>query len=300
MPEFVASVDGGGTKTEILWSDRSGNTGRYRIESGCNPQDSDDWLAPIRSALSMVPNPPLHVTFGIPGFGEIPSLDRRIEAILRGLFRQCTVFNDVQFAFHGAFPDGNGVLILSGTGSMAFASGPDGTHRVGGWGDAFGDEGSAYWIGRRALAVASQMIDGRHPDTGFADNLSRQLGCKRDDGVFALMSWALGKPRSSIAAIASLVNRLDLEEQPTAKVILTDAAAELYSQARVAAQLAGLNSVVPWCCSGSVFKSETVKRTLSTLMGSNPQEPKQSALLGGICASARAVGWPMGFLGQEG
>ena len=71
--------------------------------------------------------------------------------------------NDVEAAFVGAFAGRPGVLLLAGTGSMAWGS--DGTRQVrtGGWGEGFGDEGSAYWIGRRALGLASQALDGGTP-----------------------------------------------------------------------------------------------------------------------------------------
>ena len=294
MADIVAALDGGGSKTDIVWADADGRSQRHRIDSGCNPQDRRDWLVPIRAALDLLPTPPLHITLGLPGYGEIPALDAKVRARITGLCPRATLMNDVALAYHGAFPDGGGVLVLAGTGSMAMAKGPAGLHRTGGWGDAFGDEGSAYAIGRAALSIASQMIDTRRTDSGFAADLMARMGCTPDQGPFALMTWATAQPRrrAAIAALARHVDAMAETGQPTATAILTDAASDLHRHASAAAQLAGLTPPLTWAAAGSVFRSRTLTACLTGLIGSAALCPAQSALTGGLITAARAAGWP--------
>ena len=293
MPDIVASLDGGGSKTEIAWADATGRSFRHRLDTGCNPQDRRDWLMPIRAALAALPGPPLHITLGIPGYGEIPALDAEVTARITELCPQSTLMNDVALAYHGAFPDGGGVLVLAGTGSMAMAQGPQGLHRTGGWGDAFGDEGSAYAIGRAALSTASQMIDTRQTDSGFAVELMARMGCTRDQGPFALMTWAMAQPhpRAAIAALARHVDAMAAAGQPTARAILTEAAADLHRHATAAARLAGLAPPLIWSTAGSVFRSQILTAALTGLIGNLSIPPAHSALTGGLITAARATGW---------
>ena len=58
-------------------------------------------------------------------------------------------------ALQAAFGDGPGVIVIAGTGSIAYGRNREGqTARAGGWGFAISDEGSGHWIGRTAVAAA--------------------------------------------------------------------------------------------------------------------------------------------------
>ncbi|MGO7755646.1 BadF/BadG/BcrA/BcrD ATPase family protein, partial [Rhizobium ruizarguesonis] len=90
-----------------------------------------------------------------------------IERLFPNVHRR--VLNDVDAANLGAFAGEQGILILSGTGSMAWARNSKGqSARTGGWGDLIGDEGSRHWIGQKALNLVSQSLDGSAPATALA------------------------------------------------------------------------------------------------------------------------------------
>src|SRR5213596_3221409 len=77
-----------------------------------------------------------------------------------GLARHVRVMADGEVALSTAFPDGTGILVNAGTGSIAYARDPGGqVHRVGGYGWQLGDEGGGYWLGRRALDGAARAQD---------------------------------------------------------------------------------------------------------------------------------------------
>ncbi len=89
------------------------------------------------------------------------------------------VVGDMQIALEAAFDTGPGVIVIAGTGSIAYGRDQQGrTVRAGGWGFAIGDEGSAQWIGRSAvnsLLRASDRIDGI-PETALAKALFKAWG----------------------------------------------------------------------------------------------------------------------------
>jgi N-acetylglucosamine kinase-like BadF-type ATPase len=76
--------------------------------------------------------------------------------------QQLVVTGDERTALRGAFPDGPGIVVISGTGTIAV--GRDGSgreHRCAGWGWLLDGAGSAMDIGRDGLALSLQMADGR-------------------------------------------------------------------------------------------------------------------------------------------
>jgi N-acetylglucosamine kinase-like BadF-type ATPase len=80
-----------------------------------------------------------------------------VRARLRGLGRRVHVISDAEAAWMGALEGGAGVLILAGTGSIVLARTARGRWaRAGGLGPLFGDEGSAFWLGREWLRASGR------------------------------------------------------------------------------------------------------------------------------------------------
>ncbi len=85
---------------------------------------------------------------------------------IRELIPDSTIYvaGDHVIAHRAAFGTSPGVLVISGTGSIAFGRNQNGeTARAGGWGPNVSDEGSAFWVGREAVAAALRAFDfGKH------------------------------------------------------------------------------------------------------------------------------------------
>jgi glucosamine kinase len=77
--------------------------------------------------------------------------------------RETVLLHDAPIALAGAFDEEGGIVLIAGTGTVVYAAYGDSTDAktYGGWGYLFGDEGSAFWLVREALA---QMM--RHEDDG--------------------------------------------------------------------------------------------------------------------------------------
>jgi N-acetylglucosamine kinase-like BadF-type ATPase len=135
------------------------------------------------------------------------------------------VTTDIEIALAAAFGDGPGILLLAGTGSGACARLPSGEiRRTGGHGWQFGDEGSGYALARSALAAVARASDRRGPGTTLTEALTQVAKLETAD---ALLRWARGAARASVAELATAVQQTALEGDPVAQQLVEDAARDL-------------------------------------------------------------------------
>ncbi len=154
---YKIGVDGGGTKTELILLDSGGAELARHIANGCNPSQvgGEQARAILTTALHELtakhPGPVSHALLCMAGSG---AFWRETAAALKD-FGTVTTLDDslpvLELATNGA----PGLVLHAGTGSFIAARGRDGAvHYVGGLGWKFGDPGSGFDIGRRALGVA--------------------------------------------------------------------------------------------------------------------------------------------------
>ena len=289
----VLGLDGGGTKTMIAVADPAGAVLDLRQVGSLDPIAHADWPGAMTLALSSV-GPVDYAVLGLPYHTEIPQLSAQQRAVAADIFGAAgQVVNDVAVAFAGAMAGTDGVLVLAGTGSMAWGRGPAGTVRCGGWGDAIGDEGSAHWIGREALGRLSQHLDGRRSASDFAAAILAGLGLSRD----GLIGWIYGDggQRARIASVAQVVARLAAGGQPEgraeAQAILRRAAGHLVVLARVTAQRCGAPGLPRWSYAGGVFNSAFLLKAVAQGIGSEPIAPCLPPVGGALLLAAQNAGW---------
>ncbi|WP_377505315.1 N-acetylglucosamine kinase [Octadecabacter sp. R77987] len=285
MLRSVLSIDGGGTKTAGLVADRNGRLSRLKPAQGCNIQDGAGWQAALGALFDQAHDIDFAV-IGMPGFGEVPDHDMQVaDFVTARIGAAHLIINDVELAFRGAFPDRDGVLVLAGTGSMAIGRSQGIQRRSGGWGHWLGDEGSAFWIGKQALVLATAELDGRAPMTGFAAMLTQALDAPKHP--YGLLDWVMqgDTQRARIASVARILDRLALAGNLVARSILDEAAAHLAALMRSASPVG-----TPWAHAGSVFQSS---RILDALIHENgaPTPPVASALTGGLLHAAALAKW---------
>jgi glucosamine kinase len=170
------------------------------------------------------------------------------------------VVGDMQIALEAALGSGPGVVVIAGTGSIAYGRDRDGrTVRAGGWGFAIGDEGSAHWIGRTAVNVvlhASDESDELRPST-LTEGLFRAWGVR---SVLDLARAANSVPPPDFA---SLFRAVVASQDDLASQILASAGRELARTARVVITrlFAGDEvTVVPVAMTGGVFRHSELVR----------------------------------------
>jgi glucosamine kinase len=150
--------------------------------------------------------------------GERAAVEIALRAL--GLARAVRVGMDVEGAHRDAFGTGPGVLLVVGTGSMAWGRDPEGREiRVGGWGETLGDEGSGYWLGLEGLRAVARAADGRSPSTSLSGTLLEAL---RLPGPSALIPWAASATKGEIAALAPHVLGAARAGDPTAEAVVEE------------------------------------------------------------------------------
>jgi len=296
---WVLGLDGGGTQTRVAFATKNGEVHGPFIGEGCNPFDRPDWQEVLTELLhrSGARQANLkHAVLGLPGYGETATVDAAQQSFAAKLECSTTVVNDVAIAFHGAFAGGAGVLLLAGTGSMAWAGdGSERTLRVGGFGPDFGDEGSSHWIGMKALQLLSWHIDGRAHDDDFAAGMGNVVTA---GSLTELLNWfyAPGHLRSKVAALAKRVDELAKNGNASARNILREAAEELARLANAAGDRLNLTGVCPLSLAGGLFSSTQVTTVLLELLeGHFEMRPAVLNPLGGaLLLAAERAGWSTG------
>jgi N-acetylglucosamine kinase-like BadF-type ATPase len=142
-----------------------------------------------------------------------------------------SVVHDSVNALMGATAGKPGLIVIAGTGSVARGMDSQGRHlRVGGWGHLFGDEGSAYWIGREAIRAVASQLDGFGKPTRLTQLLLTQLAVP---SAYALMEkyycgdWS----RDHMASLAVWVSKAASDGDRVAQGILRDAGQRLANSA---------------------------------------------------------------------
>ena len=234
----VLGIDAGGSKTVALLTDANGAVIGEGRAGGANLQTEGELQVEkvlhevIERAMNGRYTPPEAVCLGMAGVDR-ESDGRIIRDIMRRLgFRQNTlIVNDALIALVAGAGANPGVVVISGTGSIAFGVSHRGlAARAGGWGPTLGDEGSGYWIGRRALEAVVRDVDGRGPKTALTERVLEFFSLSRPE---LLVSEIYHQPhgRRAIASLAPEVDRARFEGDLVAGEIMTDAADELATAA---------------------------------------------------------------------
>lgn len=217
---------------------------------------------------------------------------RAVEASLSeaGLARRVRVEVDARAAFRHAFgEEGDGVLLVAGTGSVALARVGDRRSRAGGWGPTLGDEGGGFDLARRALRRVARARDGRAPATALARRLPAAAGV---DGASELIDWVARAERREVARLAPEVVRAADGGDPVARRLVSEAAASLASAVVAARRRAGPPAPSRVVLSGGLLAEDgplrsRVERRLASL-GLEVQ-PGDAESLAGACLRAREL-----------
>lgn len=301
MPYFLG-IDGGGTKTTCAVGDDShliatATAGPSNIVRVGEVQARESLQQSVRQACAAAGITPAQISCTcVGGSGaarpELAAIVRH--ALAEILSTPIEVVGDMQIALDAAFDTGPGVIVIAGTGSIAYGRDLQGTTvRAGGWGFAIGDEGSAHWIGRAAVSAvlrASDPRDGSSESDSLRES-SLSTALLKAWGVTSLTDLARAANSIPPPDFAALFPPVAASQDALAKQVLTDAGRELAHVAAVVIRrlfARDHSASVPVAMTGGVFRHAALVRqvfynelrTLEPRAEVNPQvvEPVEGAL----------------------
>jgi len=269
---YFLGIDGGGTKTTCAVGDEShllamataGPSNIVRVGESQARQSLQQSALQACAAAGITPAQVSHTCVGGSGAAR-PELSEIVRQSLAEILpAPIDVVGDMQIALEAAFDTGPGVVVIAGTGSIAYGRDRQGaTARAGGWGFAIGDEGSAHWIGRAALSAVLRASDRTY---GTAENILHGKLATALCKVWGVTSLAdLARVANSVPPpdFAALFPVVAASQDVLALQVLSNAGREL---AEIAAVVANRlfpkdeTGPVPVAMTGGVFRHAELTR----------------------------------------
>ena len=309
MNDIVVGVDGGGSKTRVMVGTADGEVltildgPKSAVVPGQASHSADVIADLVTRALAEVAQPgavlPRVLYCGVAGAGrdeERRALHAALDA--KELAEEVVIDSDGLIAMYDAFEERAGILLVVGTGSIAYGRSPAGEIvRCGGWGPTFGDEGSGGWIGRRALGIVAASSDGREPPTALLFPILAATEC---EDVQDLIPWAAAADARAFASLVPVVFSTAAAGDARASALLTLAAEELvlhvralsrqlFTDERAAVAVALSGGLME---RGSPLRKRLEQRLKSAVPGAQVRSEEVLPARGALRAAARRIHLP--------
>ncbi|WP_242639993.1 N-acetylglucosamine kinase [Mycolicibacterium sp. S2-37] len=303
-------VDGGGSKTAFALIDDSGQvqaraqtaTSYYFTEGfGVVENVLREGITEICRIAGIGVSDVDAAFFGIPGYGESSVDIQRLDAVPGSILGhdRYSCDNDMVCGWAGSLAGEDGINVISGTGSMTYGQRCGVGHRVGGWGELFGDEGSAYWIAIQGLNVFSRMSDGRLERSALYERMRDRLQITSDLDAVSLIIERWSGNRSAIADLARTVAAAAADD-PVAERILRTAVDELAALVETTRRQLGFADDEPVAVSysGGMFTDERYLGLFRARLEQSPvkydlRRPLLDPALGAALYAAKQSGHPL-------
>lgn len=275
MTKYIIGVDAGGTKTNARLYGTDGSEifsafsgfGNMLVERAAALENIK---CAIAKCLEKVPNENGSGVFILVGAAGIAAGNGRTGMLgfLREQFPLCetAVETDGYLALYAALCGKDGILVISGTGSIAYGKLGGDIQRAGGWGQLLGDEGSGYHIAANALKRITREYDGEAVHTGLSDAILKHL----DTDVFGMVKFTYESKKSEIAQLLKVVEEAAKSGDSFAVSLLENAGRSLAELAGTVYRKTGFDGAIPVAVSGGVLeKTPIVKSAFASALDSS-------------------------------
>jgi N-acetylglucosamine kinase-like BadF-type ATPase len=306
MSKLFLGVDGGQSGTTALIGNETGRVIGAGHAGPCNHaragEGRERFIAAVRdsvgAALAQIGGVSSAVkrSFEAACFGFSGGPEDK-EDLTRQLVRaeRYVITHDAWIALEGATAGGPGIIVIAGTGSIAFGRNEQGrAARAGGWGYAFGDDGGAFDLVRQALRAILRQEEGWGPPTALRELLLAGAEA-RDAHELMHRCYTDEYPRARVASLAVLVDRAAGAGDAVAQEILKGAAQSLATLlGAVRGQLFRPGETVQVSSTGGVFRSHVLRERFRMLAeledGNRLAPPRYPPAAGALIEAFRAAG----------
>jgi N-acetylglucosamine kinase-like BadF-type ATPase len=304
MNEYFLGVDGGQSSTVAVIGDENGRIAGWATAGPCNhvgaAEGREKFLRVMGTCLSQAAarigfDPAVRPQFRAACLGMSGGPDDKAELLAELVDAdRLNVTHDAKIALAGALEGEPGIIVIAGTGSIAYGENAQGeAARAGGWGYIYGDEGGGFDIARQAVRAALREHEGWGPRTALTPAvIELTSAADANDALHRLYTteW----PRSRVAEMAMAVDRIASEGDPLAADILRQSAQQLALLAASVRRQLWSDGAIKIAHVGGVFQSEILLdrfRTLIMLDGEATTEaPRRSPAAGALLLAYRLAG----------
>jgi N-acetylglucosamine kinase-like BadF-type ATPase len=267
---YLLGIDGGGTSTvawladaagEVIGRGQAGASNIKVVGASSAKAALDQAIASAFTDAGQSPTQARAACLGLAGFDRVEDRDLLSRWSSQSRWADRLVHaNDGDLVIAAGTPDGWGLGVIAGTGSIAVGRTPDGrTARAGGWGPLLGDEGSGYAVALTALRLIARRADGREAKTADPDPLTRRLcaalGIEGPSQLVATI-YAPGCDRTQIAALAAGVVMAARDDPDIDRAILEPAGRDLAEAVLAVARTLGFSAgPIPLALAGGFLLS---------------------------------------------
>lgn len=206
--DYIIGVDGGGTKTEAVAYDLAGN----KISEGKagygnllinEKQAIANIIQAIEKCVAAINNGSCrYICLGLAGYGGVENQQGIKSAISSAFNTPFTIVNDGIIAHAALLKGKDGILTISGTGSVSIGIHNGIEKSAGGWGHILGDEGSGYWIAMQAFIKMTKEEDEGSNYSHLTESILKKLGYH---SVMELKKFIYSATKAEIAAFVPLI-----------------------------------------------------------------------------------------------
>jgi len=304
MSYYFLGVDGGQSSTTAVIGDETGRIAGWGSAGPCNHVSAAQARAKflkvmsdcVSQAAARAGLDPANPRFRAACLGMSGEPDDKATLLKEFISADdVIVTHDGRIALSGAMNGGPGMIVIAGTGSIAFGESPAGeTARAGGWGYIYGDEGGAFDIARQAIRAILREHEGWGAHTALTPALLEATKMRDANDLMHRM-YTAEWPRSRVATLASVVDQIAESGDPVSIDLMNSAAQHLaLLAAAIRRQLFRENEPSKLAWVGGVFQSSTLLsrfRMLVELEGSVTAAPPEHApAVGALLLAYRAAG----------
>lgn len=269
--DYVIGVDGGGTKTEAVAYDLNGSEiGSSLTGFGNLNNDRDEALDNIKNSVKQLTN-----RIGIDGLkgiylgiagSEVGENAKIVYDEIKANFNVHTeVMNDGDLALRALLKGEDGVLVIAGTGSIAFGVKGEKQTKVGGWGNLLGDEGSAYKISIEAYRRLIYENDFGIDHSDLSKEILEYLNITSADELVGII---YSSTKDEVAKIAHLVSKHADNGDEFSISLLENEATEIARQAERVYKILGFEKCSIGLVGGVIRKSKVFRKAFEKYLNS--------------------------------